>query len=37
MRRFKFIRDPLATELGHNVEEFLRGLGGPIFCVGPAA
>ena len=29
MRRFKFIRDPLATELGHNVEEFLRGLGGP--------
>ena len=29
MRRFKFIRNPLATELGNNVEEFLRWLGGP--------
>lgn len=29
MRRFKFIRDPLATDIGNNVEEFLRSLGGP--------
>jgi len=29
LRRFKFIRDPLATDFGHNVEEFLRELGGP--------
>lgn len=29
MRRFKFIRDPLATDIGNNVEEFLRLLGGP--------
>ncbi len=29
MRRFKFIRDPLATDIGDNVEEFLRRLGGP--------
>jgi hypothetical protein len=29
MRRFKFIRDPQPADLGNNVEEFLRGLGGP--------
>ena len=29
MRRFKFIRDPLATDAGNNVEELLRELGGP--------
>ena len=29
MRRFKFIRDPLATDVGDNVEEFLRELDGP--------
>lgn len=29
MRRFKFIRNPLATELGNNVEEFLRWMDGP--------
>ncbi|MDX1735546.1 MAG: succinylglutamate desuccinylase/aspartoacylase family protein, partial [Halioglobus sp.] len=29
MRRFRFIRNPLATALGNNVEEFLRSLGGP--------
>ena len=29
MRRFRFIRDPLTVELGNNVEEFLRELGGP--------
>jgi len=29
MRRFKFIRDPQPGDLGNNVEEFLRGLGGP--------
>ena len=32
MRRFKFIRDPLATEIGDNVEQFLQILGGPA-CV----
>lgn len=32
MRRFRFIRDPLATELGNNIEEFLEGLGGPA-CI----
>lgn len=36
MRRFKFIRDPLAIDIGNNVEEFLRELGGPacIFLEG---
>jgi hypothetical protein len=29
MRRFKFVRDPLSTDIGNNVEEFLRALGGP--------
>jgi hypothetical protein len=29
MRRFKFIKNPLATDIGNNVEEFLRSLGGP--------
>lgn len=29
MRRFQFLRNPLATELGNHVEEFLRGLDGP--------
>ena len=29
MRRFKFIRNPLATEVGNNEEEFLRWMGGP--------
>jgi len=29
MRRFRFIRDPAAVDLGNNVEEFLRELGGP--------
>jgi hypothetical protein len=29
MRRFKFIRDPLATDFGDNVEAFLRDLDGP--------
>ena len=29
MRRFTFIRDPLATDIGDNVEEFLRDLDGP--------
>ena len=29
MRRFRFIREPLTVELGNNVEEFLRELGGP--------
>jgi hypothetical protein len=32
MRRFKFIRNPLATEIGDNVEQFLRLLGGPA-CI----
>jgi hypothetical protein len=30
MRRFKFIRNPLATDIGDNVEEFLRALGSPV-------
>jgi len=29
VRRFRFIRNPLATDVGNNVEEFLRELGGP--------
>ena len=29
MRRFKFVRNPLATELGNNVEEFLNWMDGP--------
>ncbi len=29
MRRFKFVRNPLATELGDNVEAFLAWMGGP--------
>jgi Succinylglutamate desuccinylase / Aspartoacylase family len=29
VRRFRFLRNPLATEIGSNVEEFLRILGGP--------
>jgi hypothetical protein len=29
MRRFNFIRNPLATDIGNNVEEFLRSLTGP--------
>jgi hypothetical protein len=29
MRRFRFLRNPLATEIGSSVEEFLRILGGP--------
>ncbi len=29
MRRFQFIRNPLATHIGDNVEAFLRSLGGP--------
>jgi len=29
MRRFRFLRDPMATDLGNNVEEFLHILGGP--------
>jgi len=29
MRRFNFIRNPLATDIGNNVEEFLHSLGGP--------
>ena len=29
MRRFKFIKNPLATEVGNNVEAFFRSLGGP--------
>ena len=32
MRRFRFIRDPLATDLGNNIEEYLRSLGGPA-CI----
>jgi hypothetical protein len=32
MRRFRFIRDPLAIDIGNNVEEFLRELGGPA-CI----
>jgi hypothetical protein len=36
MRRFKFIRNPLSTDIGGNVEEFLRWLDGPscIFLDG---
>jgi hypothetical protein len=36
VRRFKFLRDPLATEIGDNAEDFLRGLDGPacIFVSG---
>ena len=29
MRRFNFIKNPLATDIGNNVEEFLRSLAGP--------
>lgn len=29
MRRIKFVRNPLATELGDNVESFLAWMGGP--------
>jgi hypothetical protein len=32
MRRFKFIRDPLAVDIGNNVEGFLRKVGGPA-CI----
>jgi hypothetical protein len=32
LRRFRFLRDPLATEIGDNVEQFLRVLDGPA-CV----
>ncbi len=28
MRRFRFLRNPSATDIGNNVEEFLRFLGG---------
>lgn len=37
MKRFRFIRNPLATEIGADVEAFLRYLGGPasIFLEGP--
>lgn len=36
MKRFRFLRNPLATEIGANVEAFLRYLGGPasIFLEG---
>jgi len=36
MRRFQFIRNPLATRIGDNVEAFLQSLGGPacIFIEG---
>jgi len=36
MRRFRFIRNPVATDIGNNVEEFLRILAGPscIFLEG---
>jgi hypothetical protein len=36
MKRFQFIRNPLATRIGDNVEAFLRALGGPacIFLEG---
>ena len=30
MRRFKFIRDPLPSEIGHNIEQFLQWMGGPV-------
>lgn len=29
MRRFRFVRNPLATDIGDNVEDFLRIQGGP--------
>ena len=29
MRRFNFIKNPLATDIGNNVEDFLHSLGGP--------
>ena len=32
MRRFKFVRNPLATQIGDNVEQFLQVLGGPA-CI----
>jgi hypothetical protein len=32
MRRFRFIRNPLATQIGDNVEQFLSTLGGPA-CI----
>ena len=32
MRRFRFIRNPLANAIGNNVEEFLAGLAGPA-CI----
>ncbi len=32
MRRFKFIRNPLATQIGDNVEQFLEILAGPA-CI----
>lgn len=39
MRRFRFIRNPLATRIGDSVENFLRALGGPacIFIEGENA
>jgi len=32
MRRFKFLKNPLATDLGNNLEEFLQRLDGPA-CI----
>jgi len=32
MRRFKFLRDPAAADIGNNVEEFLHWLAGPA-CI----
>ncbi len=32
MRRFRFLRDPAAADIGNNVEEFLRWLAGPA-CI----
>ena len=29
MRRFRFLRNPLPTQIGNNVQEFLHELGGP--------
>ncbi|MEH6635181.1 MAG: succinylglutamate desuccinylase/aspartoacylase family protein [Halioglobus sp.] len=37
MRRFQFIKDPAVTTIGHNVEEFLRRLGGPVCFLLPGA
>lgn len=39
MRRFNFIRDPQAEDVGNNVEEFLHWLGGPacLFLAGEDA